>query len=201
MMTPALAYPVMPSTPTAVTAARQAVVSVTPSTIGLSSYLSSALIGMSHRVWIADESDFATCTGVRLNPLSPGYSLSCYIPGHGTITASIVLTGRLGDAPTNARLAMIGQATQQLKTRAQYEARESVAIQGLFGSDLTSESPLQAQIQQVPDTTLPVASHADTMPVLDLTTGKRSTQSVVVIRNQLFTDQMVPLSLSLEYRP
>lgn len=201
MIAPELAYPVMPSLPTPVTVTRQAVVSVTPSTIGLSSYFSSALIGMSHRVWIVNESDYATCTGTRLIPQSPGYSLACYIPGYGTITAAIVLTGRLGDAPTNARLAMLGQANQQTKTRAQYEARESVAIQGLFGSDLTSEPALQAQIQQVSDPTLPMASHAETMPVVDIATGKRSTQSVVVIRNQLFTDQMVPLGLTLEYRP
>lgn len=201
MITPELAYPVMPTLPTAVTVTRQPVVSVTPSTMGLSSYLSSSLIGMTHRVWIVNESDFATCTGMRVIPTSPGYALSCYIPGYGSITAAIVLTGRLGDAPTNTRLAMIGQSTQQAKTRAQYEARESVAIQGLFGADLTSESPLQSQIQQIPDTTLPVASNAETMPVVDAATGKRSTQSVVVIRNQLFTDQLVPLALTLEYQP
>ena len=198
-LSPEFAYPVypnMPNDPQQSSANRSVGMASTP--LSLSTYLQSKLIGMSNVVSAGDQQ--RRCIGVKLNRVNRGYTLSCMVPNEGVITAELVFSGRLGDAPTSARLGMVNQAIKAKKAMATYEARESVAIQGLFGENVSAESNLQRNINDVPDSTLPTASHAELLQVWDIGTQQSLLQSVIVVQNQLFTNSLVPLVLTLEFR-
>lgn len=198
-LSPEWAYPVYPNMPNdPQRSSGNRTVGMASNPLSLSTYLQSKLIGMSNVVNAGEQQ--LRCIGIKLNRVNRGYTLTCMVPNEGVISAELVFSGRLGDAPTSARLGMVNQAVKAKKTMATHEARESVAIQGLFGENLSAESNLQRNINDIPDSTLPTASHAESLQVWDIGTQQSLLQPVMVVQNQLFTDSLVPLVLNLEFR-